>query len=92
MTTEELTVETQKFTTTRVRGIRSDTAGTLDIADTRGWVEVMCWGQVIGAVRLKDKTVKRMPDYANFSNEAIYQAAEGSCVLMREGRRQGLYH
>jgi hypothetical protein len=92
MTTEELVAETTKFTTCRIRGIRSDTAGALDIADTRGWVEVMCWGQVIAAVRMTDKTVKRMPDYVRFSNEAIFQAAQGACFLMREGRRNGLYH
>jgi hypothetical protein len=81
-----------KFTTVRVRGIRPVTAGHLDIADTREWLEVMCWGQTVAAIRMSDQTVKRMPGYGEmFSNESILQAAEGAAAVMRDARKAGVY-
>lgn len=82
-----------KFTTVRVRGIRPETAAALDIPDTREWLEVMCWGQVVAAVRMSDRMVKKVAGFGElYSNENICRAAEGAADLMTDARKAGIYH
>lgn len=82
---------TVKLTTVRVRAMRAETADTLDIADTRGYVELMCFGRVVAAVQIERAQLKPMPGYEQLDPVQTVELAASACAFMQACRKVGVY-